>query len=1593
MSSAHKVGTENEASLLDLPDIGSMVNVSQAHNPAQIIGIKIYSENPSRFDFLLSSGDSELKGQAYQDEALKLIKYFLASLTTKEEDLWVNLSPYEGDRIIPEKFGQTEMGRDLLSEDYILKQLTASLIFPENDLGEQFWQRVYDQAHKRFGTTEIPLNTFSKVWIVPERATVYQTGEYAFVVESHLKVMLEEDYKAPAVLAKNNQNPADLSETNKASAIPTQVLREIIIPEIEKEVNSGKNFARLRQIQNALILATWYKNTLKEKLLGRNYVNKDKIVGIDLEEKDISQKIYNRYLEAFKHGVYDFIREDYDAQTGQLIPRKYFSGGYTTSLAGTTLAERIDIIPGQGGPAKSFEEALRAGGSPVRPPTDPREISVRLQNIRKFTRLQKVHVIGATSFLGRKLYESLKSSYAEVVGTGFEKAEEMGLVKLDVTNEEDVSRYFETVSDNDIVIYAAGWTDVDSAAQERGRARALNVEAVNYIAKCFQGKFVYISSDNVFDGRSTDPYKVSDQANPVNYYGKTKLEGEQATLSNFTKIPPMVLRLGELYGYNGETGKETFAAKVISALEEGRVVVADRYSWKGPILIDDVASGVATLLGNNSSGIHQLNGPQRLTKFLWAQKIAKVWSEVTGKESPKIQGEKAQYQEPRPQDSYMQSDLKSSAVERGTYLLLKQMGIVKDNRIPEDLYSIGISLGGTKIGAALISGAGYIVNRAEELQWRQKYGDAATSEQVIDGIMAKIEEVLEGIDDIGRVVKIGVAFAGPVDSGKGIVGTPFASLNLPFDNYPFAEEIKKRFKALIKEKFSDGEQIFFEVSVYNDCAAAVLGEFNRSGSNRGKHGMAFILGTGTNGAVIMNGELYTDHNALLELGFNLIRKGETGEWIYTGRSIKGGKPKKDSGDVYNIELFAGDKIAKSFLQNERNREVAALFIKYGDGDAFKNADEICEIVMHEQKDDQGKKLQALAIRLLLEGITRAVNAGNSDAVEFVKSLGYEFGRSMGALVQDYIFDLWVEHIVLVSSLGEKFAKIEGREGEDDVFVGAIRQGLRDSLEKLKGKEGFEELDDARIALISGGIERSKMDWEREVLAAKLTTKDIHSTSIIPKEIRDRYKILKKLVGGGSSAGTYLVRDKDGREIILKFATWAGIGSNGIPWLQSQVKRLRELKENLPPLGASKIPEVYDYEEKEGLVYYTLEYLKDGRPLSLYHLEHPEGGPEAFLEDLENMLDLMAEQFYSQGRLDLPEDYIKRVHVSRLNYRMGLLKRQEGEVYERLIKNRPFKFGNGRHRDIASLFNEIWNRSTISINGHAYANAPNLVYALEANPVFMEGITPSFLPRYAHGDALLRNFMRMKDGSIKVFDVRGVDLPDNSPARVDITYELGKFLHGILLEIVRNDLFDMEIRRGSGGELEFELHYDMDNPSVKNFLEVRRKMPELFKNHPGLNKILKDEPRWLVKALFAEASHFLADAINRLENDLSGRHTIAYYLIGTMLLNDYFGEVSETDLFREAGNADQASAAEKEAASDETAGLTPGGIDLNPNRIALRINRDQDGIPLIIQDESMRSINVDFDGLVPIIMDIRPINLYEIGDVEANDALEYLSSLN
>ncbi|MFP4473684.1 MAG: phosphoglycerate kinase [Candidatus Omnitrophota bacterium] len=334
-----------------LPPVGTIVPASPAFQPVLITGMTIHPENPLQFDFIVNTGDDKPKDAELQKDVQRLINYFFTALTVPDDQLWVNLSPYEKDRIVADGLSRTELGRDMLAQDYLLKQLTASMLYPERDLGSRFWKTVRAKIQQEYGKDTIPVETFNKVWIVPDRAVVHVNSRHVFVTDSHFRVLLEQDYVArekgqDSVRQALANRPSESAEISGESA---EIVRRIILPEIEKEVNQGKHFANLRQIFHSLILASWYKKNLKEGFLSLKYIDQNKITGIDSVDALLKDKIYRQYVEAFEKGVYSYIKEEYDPLSGQIVPRKYVSGGITA---------KIDV---QEGPAKL--EGIRNGES------------------------------------------------------------------------------------------------------------------------------------------------------------------------------------------------------------------------------------------------------------------------------------------------------------------------------------------------------------------------------------------------------------------------------------------------------------------------------------------------------------------------------------------------------------------------------------------------------------------------------------------------------------------------------------------------------------------------------------------------------------------------------------------------------------------------------------------------------------------------------------------------------------------------------------------------------------------------------------------------------------------------------------------------------------------------------------------------------------------------------------------------------------------------------------------------------------------------------------------------------------------------------
>ena len=188
----------------------------------------------------------------------------------------------------------------------------------------------------------------------------------------------------------------------------------------------------------------------------------------------------------------------------------------------------------------------------------------------------KAFVTGVGGQLGHDVMDELAKRGYE--GTGSDILEsvptEYPYVQLDITDAEAVEKAISAVRP-DVVIHCAAWTAVDAAEDEENRpkVKAINVDGTQNIAnvcKKLDCKMIYISTDYVFNGQGTEPWKpdCKDYA-PQNVYGQSKLDGELAVANTIDKY--FIVRIAWVFGVNGKNFIKTMI-NVGKTHDEVRVV-------------------------------------------------------------------------------------------------------------------------------------------------------------------------------------------------------------------------------------------------------------------------------------------------------------------------------------------------------------------------------------------------------------------------------------------------------------------------------------------------------------------------------------------------------------------------------------------------------------------------------------------------------------------------------------------------------------------------------------------------------------------------------------------------------------------------------------------------------------------------------------------------------------------------------------------------------------------------------------------------------------------------------------------------------------
>ncbi|WP_199624236.1 dTDP-4-dehydrorhamnose reductase [Paenibacillus alkalitolerans] len=192
-----------------------------------------------------------------------------------------------------------------------------------------------------------------------------------------------------------------------------------------------------------------------------------------------------------------------------------------------------------------------------------------------------------------------------------------GRDELDIANTEQVNEKISAVKP-DIIIHCAAYTAVDLAETETDKAyqvNAIGTRNVTVAAENVGAKICYISTDYVFDGKGTSPYKEYDSTNPQGVYGRSKWAGEQLVQSLSTKY--FIVRTSWVFGKHGQNFVKTMLK---FGREKGSLkVVNDQIG--SPTYTVDLAAFLSELVFTEKYGIYHASNSDICSWFDFAKEI------------------------------------------------------------------------------------------------------------------------------------------------------------------------------------------------------------------------------------------------------------------------------------------------------------------------------------------------------------------------------------------------------------------------------------------------------------------------------------------------------------------------------------------------------------------------------------------------------------------------------------------------------------------------------------------------------------------------------------------------------------------------------------------------------------------------------------------------------------------------------------------------------------------------------------------------------------------------------------------------------------
>lgn len=231
----------------------------------------------------------------------------------------------------------------------------------------------------------------------------------------------------------------------------------------------------------------------------------------------------------------------------------------------------------------------------------------------------RILITGANGLLGRKLVSVLgeEESVQLIISSRKGQHGPRGRNKevlLDVT---DLSMLKGVIDQHkpDVIINAAAMTQVDQCELEQDECWKQNVGSVtNLVRTCLDNNIhlVHVSTDFVFDGKE-GPLDESAVPNPVNFYGKSKLEGENIILASGCSAA--ILRTVLVYGVTSDMSRSNIVLWVKKSLEEKKPIRVVNDQFRTPTLAEDLATACFLAAQKKATGIYHVSGYEMMTPY------------------------------------------------------------------------------------------------------------------------------------------------------------------------------------------------------------------------------------------------------------------------------------------------------------------------------------------------------------------------------------------------------------------------------------------------------------------------------------------------------------------------------------------------------------------------------------------------------------------------------------------------------------------------------------------------------------------------------------------------------------------------------------------------------------------------------------------------------------------------------------------------------------------------------------------------------------------------------------------------------------------